>query len=195
MAGTKRPLRTPFSNAKRIRALERKMRLANKEVRSKTFAGSTPIALSSSTFLRLSNVQIDDTVSGRNGNKIKILRAEIHIESGLNIETFLLQGRGVDTPVFTDVEAVAGGHVKSSVGRVFYPWDHRWQGRDDYTAAGSQIVRYSINRKFKTGWSCEFVSGTATEACDKNLFLYFVNKNGIESESVSWSAKIWFVDA
>lgn len=126
--------------AKRMRRLERKIRIANKEVRSKTFSGSTPIALSSSTFIRLSNVQIDDTVSGRNGNKIKILRAEVHIESGLHIETFLLQGRGVDTLVFTDVEAVAGGHVKSTVGRVFYAWDHRWQGRDDNTGADNQVT-------------------------------------------------------
>lgn len=181
---------TSMPVAKRLRRLERKVARNRPETKVKTFAvtGAVANAAISATELKIEEGQQPYAMTG---SKAKVLRVEVvGTQGGQFTDVYLVQSHTNSAPVYGDFTATVGGTIANSFAGgtqadEFTVWRHFLN-----LGGGSN---FRIIQRFKYGYTIHLDAGA--NATIKNP-LYVVVKNNSGAEvNISYTARLWFVDA
>lgn len=170
--------------AKRLRRVERRVARNSPETKYKSLSASGAV---SDAAVSVTELKLDGASSqsyGTEGSKAKLLRVEIVGTSGSEFaDVYLVQGHTTTAPVYGDFNSTVGGHIISTKNQQFTIWKQ-------YLNLGGGS-NFRITQSFKYGYNVHIESNTTVK---NPLYLVIKNNTG-GAINISYSARIWFVDA
>lgn len=176
--------------AKRLKRLERKVARNKPETKVKTFPITATVADATVSVTEL-KIENGATPYAMTGSKAKILRVEIIGTLGSQFaDAYLVQSHTDSAPVYGDFTATVGGQIANTFAG---------GTRSDEFTIWKQYLNlgggsnFRILQRFKYGYTVHLDVNNNTTI--KNPLYLIVKNNSGSSTNISYTAKVWFVDA
>lgn len=175
--------------AKRLKRLERKVARNKPETKVKTFAVTATVADASVSVTEL-KIENGTYPYAMTGSKAKILRVEIIGTLGSQFaDAYLVQSHTDSAPVYGDFTATVGGSIAQTGAATRNDEFTIWK---QYLNLGGGS-NFRILQRFKYGYTIH--GDVFNNTTIKNALYLIVKNNSGSSTNISYTARVWFVDA
>jgi len=175
---------------KRLRYVERQVRLNRPEMKHKTFSATSSIIAGTLATVDLTSIGQGTKINERIGDRIRVWRIEVRGLADGILDNYILQCHTTTAPEATDFGSQPGAFVlDSTTNTLFTEWMHYRNSNVDST---DDPQKYSV--KFKNGIIVKYDGILATQCVDNRLFNCHLNR-GASPHNVHCSYRVWFTDA
>lgn len=189
---------TDMSVSKRLKKVERQVRLNRPEMKSITFSasGNVPAQVSGPPVVNgilqtlATNISQGDAVNQRLGDKVRVWRIEVRGAQRTGLDTYILQNHGNNSFSGQSTGQYLGAFLLDSISNnVFTEWQHIQIPNEDDGSFG----RFKRVQKFRNGMIVRY-SGSVATPVDNGLIVATVNTTNT-ALAATYSMRVWFTDA
>ena len=176
--------------SKRLRYVERQVRLNRPEMKHKTFSFNTSIAAGAYGLADLSSITQGTSINERIADRVRVWRIEVRGVADSILDNYIIQCHTTALPQNTDFSAQPGAYILDSLSNTkFTEWKHYRNSALDST---DDPQKYSV--RFKNGIIVKYDGALATQCVDNRLVCIHNNRGGVAG-TVKLSYRIWYTDS
>lgn len=179
---------TDLPLTKRVRKVERIVRLNRPELKTFSTGLTTLQAINSISVVKPCNIQQGSDVNERIGNKIRVWRIEVRGNSDNRLDNLIIRKTTSTDPVIGDFRTPAGSYVLDEKRTQFVELVHK-QSNDTNSNA-----TFKMSYKFRGGLLVSYNGPNGTDGIDNEVIWVVVNRSSVACVSTC-SVRIWYTDA
>lgn len=183
------PAKRSYRSANLEKRLRRVEARSKAEMKSITWTSAGTVTQGTRNVLDMTAIAEGTSVNERIGDKIKVWRIEIRGYADGEIDHYLIQKHGTDTPVYTDFGSGSAAFIADSLDSTKYT-EWAWIKNLFLAYTNRPIIHYI--HKFPMGIVVDF-EGSGTTAVDNGLLLVSRNASTVD-KSQSLSVRMWYTD-
>lgn len=175
---------------KRLRRVERQVRLNRPEMKHITISASGTVTAGSLNTQAITNIAQGDLINERSGDRIRVWRVVVRGLASSNLDNYLIQQHTTTLPTVADFNSGPGAFtLDSQTNTRFTEWKH-YRGLGSYNGTSFPL---SYQVKFRNGIVVKY-GGTGPQAVDNGLVTCQLNRTTSDSP-VGYTIRVYFTDA
>lgn len=186
--------------AKKLRRLELQVRRNRPEMKSITSTASAAVASGNISVFTLNQIGQGDTVSTRDGDKIRVYRHDIRCYAPPGIDVFVISSSIPTAPTAAVFTNTVNCHIIPASTSSYFEHVHFGASTtNNYAYNGSTAVSFPVDQRltrvvrFPSGKIVRYTGSGASAIVDGYQFIVFVNNTAAQL-TYECSVKTWFTD-